>query len=36
MYDLCKKYYKLNTVQYYTADYVSWVTKLTLLDLRTN
>ena len=36
MYDLCKKYYKLNTVQYYTADYVSCVTKLTLLDLRTN
>ena len=34
MYYLCKKYYKPITVQYYIADYVSWVPRLTLLDLR--
>ena len=29
-------YYKPITVQYYIADCVSWVPRLTLLDLRTN
>ena len=33
MYYLCEKYYKLITVQYYIADCVSWVPRLTLLDL---
>ena len=36
MYSLCEKYYKPITVQYYIADCVSWVPKITLLDLRTN
>ena len=36
MYYLCEKYYKLVTVQYCIADYVSWVPRLILLDLRTN
>ena len=36
MYYLCEKYYKPITVQYYIANCVSWVPKLTLLDLRTN
>ena len=36
MYYLCEKYYKPITVQYYIADYVSWVPRLTLLDLRTD
>ena len=36
MYFLCEKYYKLITVQYYIADCVSRVPRLTLLDLRTN
>ena len=36
MYYLCEKYYKPITVQYCTADHVSWVPKLTLLDLGTN
>ena len=36
MYYLCEKYYKPITVQYYIADCVSWVCRLTLLDLRTN
>ena len=36
MYYLCEKYYKLITVQYYVADCVSWVPRLTLLDLWTN
>ena len=36
MYYLCEKYYKPITVQYYIADCVSWVPRLTLLDLRTN
>ena len=36
MYYLCEKYYKYITVQYYIADCVSWVPRLTLLDLRTN
>ena len=33
MYYLCEKYYKPNTVQYYIANCVSWVPRLTLLDL---
>ena len=36
LYYLCEKYYKPITVQHYLADYVSWVPRLTLLDLRTN
>ena len=36
MYYLCEKYYKPITVQSYIADCVSWVPRLTLLDLRTN
>ena len=36
MYHLCEKYYKPITVQYYVADCVSWVPRLTLLDLQTN
>ena len=36
MYYLCEKYYKPITVQYYVADCVSWLPRLTLLDLRTN
>ena len=34
MYYLCEKYYKPITVQYYIADCVSWVRRLTLLDLQ--
>ena len=34
MYYLCEKYYKSVTVQYYIADGVSWVPRLTLLDLK--
>ena len=33
MYYLCEMYYKPITVQYYIADRVSWVPRLTLLDL---
>ena len=33
MYYLCAKYYKTITVQYYIADCVSCVPRLTLLDL---
>ena len=33
---LSEKYYKPITVQYYIADCVIWVPRLTLLDLRTN
>ena len=36
MYYLCEKYYKPITVQYYIANCVYWVPRLTLLDLRTN
>ena len=39
MYYLCEKYYKPITVQYYQyyiVDCVSWVPRLTLLDLQTN
>ena len=35
MYYLCEKYYKPITLQYYIAYYVSWVPRLTLLDLTT-
>ena len=35
-YYLCEKYYKPITVQYCIADCVSWVPRLTLLDLQTN
>ena len=35
IYYLCEKYYKPITVQYYIANCVSWVPRLTLLDLRT-
>ena len=31
----CEKYYKPMRIQYYIADCVSWVPKLTLLDLQT-
>ena len=34
MYYFCEKYYKPITVQYYIADCVSWVSRLTLLDLQ--
>ena len=33
MYYLCEKYYKPITVQYYTANCVTWVPRLALLDL---
>ena len=33
---VCEKCYKPTTVQYYIADCVSWVPRLTLLDLQTN
>ena len=36
MYYLCEKYCKPITVQYCIAECVSWVPRLTLLDLRTN
>ena len=36
MYYLCEKYYNPITVQYYTANNVSWVPRLTLLVLWTN
>ena len=36
MYYLCEKYYKPITVQYCIADCVNWVSRLTLLDLKTN
>ena len=35
MYYLCEKYYKPITVQYYVADCVSWVPRLSVLDLET-
>ena len=35
-YYLCEKHYKPIRVQYYIAHYVSWVPRLTLLDLKTN
>ena len=35
-YDLCEKYYKPITVQYSIAHCVTWVLRLTLLDLQTN
>ena len=36
MYHLCEKYYKPIIVQCYPANCVSWVDRLTLLDLGTN
>ena len=36
VYYLCEKYCKLITVEYYIVDCVSWVPRLTLLDLQTN
>ena len=36
MHYLCEKYYKPITVQYYIADCVSWVPRLTWLDLGKN
>ena len=36
MYYLCEKYYKLITVQYYIANCVNWVPRLTLLDVQTH
>ena len=36
MYYLSEKYYKPITVEYYIADCVSWVPRLTLQDLRTS
>ena len=36
MYYLCEKYYKPTIVKFYIADLVSWVPRLTLLDLGTN
>ena len=35
-YVLCEKHYKPIEAQYYIADGVSWVPRLTLLDLQTN
>ena len=36
MYYLGEKYHKPITVQYYIADCVNWVPRLTLLNLQTN
>ena len=36
MYYLCEKYYKPIRIQYYIANRVSWVARLTLLNLRTH
>jgi len=36
MYYLCEKHYKSIIVPYYIANCVSWVSRLTLLDLLTN
>ena len=36
MYHLCEKYYQSITAQYYIADCVSWVPRLTLLGLETH
>ena len=36
MYYLHERYYKPIIVQYYTANYVSWMTRLNWLDLQTN
>ena len=36
VYYLCEQYYKLIMIQYYIADPVSWVPRLTLLDLQTS
>ena len=34
LYYLCEKYYKPMTVQYYIANCISWVPRLTLLDFQ--
>ena len=34
MYSMCEKYYEPIEVQYYRTDCVSWVPRLTLLDLQ--
>ena len=36
MYYLCEQYYKPFMVQWYIDNRVSWVPRLTLLDLQTN
>ena len=36
MYHLCEKYYKPIIVQYHIANCISWLRRLTSLDLRTN
>ena len=36
MYYVCEKYYKPITVKYYIANSISWVPRLTMLDLQTN
>ena len=36
MYHLCEKYYKPIIVQYYITNCISWLRRLTSLDLRTN
>ena len=36
MYYLCEKYYEPIPVQYHLANCVSWIPRLTLLDLQTN
>ena len=36
MHYLGEKYYKSITVQYCTANRLSWISRLTLFDLRTN
>ena len=36
MYYLCEKYYKSIIIQYYIVNCVSWVPRLTLLDLWKN
>ena len=36
MHYLGEKYYKSITVQYYTANGLSWISRLTLFDLRAN
>lgn len=36
MHYFCEKYYESITVQYCVANFVSWVLRLTLLDLKTN
>ena len=35
MYYLYEKFYKPITVQYYISNYISWISRLTLLDFET-